>query len=415
MMKKNIYVVLFVLLYFLFPISLKAKTNTLVHFKESLDSIFDALQTKNYNDIKSLFAFNAKIVNFPSGQNDVIIPQLLNVLPTPSAYVLNNVEIEDNNTLIKVDYVVNKKKMTGSFIFGKDHKIIYCDIVSDDKSFSKKLSTIKAVPNGFRTNFLMDSKLIYVKAILNGKEELFLLDSGYSDMILNSDKMDKRDLNFSNSSLYGVGGKGHPVETTRINIFNWGGRIKKCNCEVKAAPLSYLSKDSIQLAGIIGYDMIKNSQLTFDYSKYILKVDFHKDSDKEISENGNLVMKIPFKLKGHLPVFPVEIEGKTYNMGLDTGATTNLMSSKYLSNLNSSLYDMGENKVKGFNGVIHLKKGKISETKIGNISFNDMNYSFNSEVSKQYNVDGVLGYEFLKKYITVVDYKSNEIRLYEGK
>lgn len=272
----------------------------------------------------------------------------------------------------------------------------------------------------FTTDFTAKNGLIYVNAELNGKLASFVLDSGLgSDLILNSNSKLLEDLKESDVCISGMGsGKCRQIETSWVSTFNWKG-IMVSDVDVVAMPLSNLGGND-NFAGIIGFNMFKNYQLTFDYQYHNLKVSTNKDLEKEIKENGKLLSTIPFEMKEHMPVFDVEINGKTYKMGLDTGASVNVINIKYFDGFTNSLTKIQEVSMKGFGGESKVKRGSIKETKIGGLAYDNMDYNFenaslnNLNKEYKYGIDGLIGYDFLKKYITVVDFNSKEIRIYEG-
>ncbi|RNA61446.1 hypothetical protein D1631_05610 [Chryseobacterium nematophagum] len=410
MIRKYLFTVVFTLL---FPLLVGAKMES--DFKRSLDCIFKALKTKNYDEeMKSLFTLDAKIGYFPKGQNDFILPQLLQILPVPTTYSFKEIESRGNSTVVDVCYIVSdKSNFLIQFLFTEENKIIHLSFDNfTNKTLKRQLKKIKILPSPFKSNFSLENKIICVKAFLNWKEELFILDNGYSDFILNSNKKNIQKSGISEDVIKGIGGKAQQMEMAWIDMFNWGGRIWKNDTKVKTAHIPQLKGKGNEIAGIIGYEVLKDKLLTLDYSNQLLEIGFYKDLNHEISEYGKLLMKLPFKIKNNLPVFYVEVNGVTYTMGLDTGATINLMKNKYLSAVENLLYDSEATSITGFNGNIKVTKYKIKETKIGGISYNNMAFSFDDHLLDKYHVDGILGYEFLKKYITVIDFKSNEIRVY---
>lgn len=303
-------------------------------------------------------------------------------------------------------------------------KLFYSTVFKDkndkgpnENKSSKKRSTFSGE---FVTDFTMKNGLIYVNASLDGNVRSFLLDSGLGcDLILNSEAKFLENLKQTDICINGMGsGKCRAVETSWVGTFDWKG-MKLSNTEVTAMPLSHIGKGE-GFAGIIGFNTFKNYQLTFDYQRGILKGSTKKDIEKEAKENGKLISTIPFELKDHMPVFEVEINGKKYKVGLDTGASVNVMNTKNFDDFNNSVSNIREVSMKGFGGETKVKRGSIKETKIGGLNYNNMDYNFESSslnnLNKQYKygIDGLVGYEFLKKYITVVDFNSKEIRIYDG-
>ncbi|MGU3376992.1 retropepsin-like aspartic protease [Chryseobacterium sp. M5A1_1a] len=290
-----------------------------------------------------------------------------------------------------------------------------------EKSTNAKKEKPTLFPNEFTTSFTSKKGLILVNADLNGSKRKFLLDSGLgSDLILNSEVRHIGRLKDSENHLNGIGGESENLQTTWINSFSWMG-INFKKTQVGALPLSnIINNENDDFAGIIGFSAFSNYQLTLDYRCNILKATKEKDLAKEAKENGELLTTILFKFEQHMPVFDVDINGFKYKMALDTGATINLINMKHFKNLETTIVDLKESNVNGISGKTTSKKGFIKHTKINNINYDNMMYCFDSSSLKNLNtkyglgIDGILGYEFLKQNITVVDFISKEIRVYDG-
>ncbi|NIF04762.1 hypothetical protein F3J23_04845 [Chryseobacterium sp. Tr-659] len=259
--------------------------------------------------------------------------------------------------------------------------------------------------------------LIYVKVMLNGMEEEFILDSGAPCIILNSDlEKIKAVSKNTGASVNGVGGN-TKMGFAEVQSFDWNG-IQIKNTPVRTAPLGNLSKN---IAGLIGYDVFNEYQVTFDYKNHKIIVNKGKEISQEKMEYGRLLTIVPFEMQEHIPVFDVEIGGQNYKFGLDTGASANLFHSKFLPELQNFTNDLKEGGLKGLAGIVKSTTGTIESTKIGDLEYKNMRFSFEESTLNQLNaenelgIDGLLGYEFLKEHVIIIDFISNEMRVYNGK
>ncbi|RYG62461.1 hypothetical protein EON64_17835, partial [archaeon] len=88
--------------------------------------------------------------------------------------------------------------------------------------------------------------------------------------------------------------------------------------------------------GAIGYELLKDYEVTFDYERKIIsliRTDEQGKPLKKISPKTDGIKVVPLKMYGHIPVFPMKIDDKTYQMGLDSGAGGNMLDRQYATAL----------------------------------------------------------------------------------
>jgi predicted aspartyl protease len=411
-MKNRIFTLI---LFIIFSASLQAQSET--DYKLALETLFNAFKERNYDLLKPLLDPNTKIADFPKGMNDRIIPQIMAQLPTPFSYsVIGKVE-EKDGLRIKVFYSTINGAMEKSFLFNNQGKIIDFDVLEGASVMKKQFSQLTSRPDRVEIPFQIHNGIIYVNVLLNGKEEKFILDSGAPSLILNSDLKIVKNMPEASSKksivAKGVGGAIKNINEVHINVFNWNG-IEIKDAKVLTMPLSHVGK--YPFTGLIGYDVFKDYKLTFDYKKRIITATLNKEAE----EYGKLLATIPFEMEHHLPVFRIDINGKTYKMGLDTGASANLLYEKYTEEIKNFIKSDNKALILGAANGVNARQGKIKTLKIGDLEYKDMSFAFENNTLDQINdgykadIDGLLGYEFLRQHVTTVDFISKEIRIYSG-
>ncbi|MDV2447627.1 hypothetical protein CMU93_08965 [Elizabethkingia anophelis] len=392
------------------------------NFQSALDNIFIAFKNRDYTMLKPFLDPNMKIGDFPRGKNDMIVPQILAQLPVPDSYSVTETINEGEYTRVNTIYVSNAiPKMKRSFLFNKLGKVVDFDVLIGISTSRKEVKQLSSLPKRIEINFKVHEGIVFTKAFLNGKEEDFLLDSGAPGLLLNSDNSIIRKMSYIPSNVKGTGVGGDLKNTNSVNIetFEWNG-IKMEKSNIDAIPLGHLFGDKYHFAGLVGYDIIKDYQLIFDYKNNkitgILNTEVYNMPDKYRE-----LTKIPFKMNRHIPVFDIIIGGKKYKVGLDTGASTNLFYAKYAENHKALIKKVKSENIKGASGDVNAEKSSISVVNIGGINYENMRFAFEDSTLDQLNngynlgIDGLLGYQFLKSNIVSVDFKAKEIRIYEEK
>lgn len=263
-------------------------------------------------------------------------------------------------------------------------------------------------PSHLTTPFQLVENLIIVKAKLNGYERNFFFDSGAGDLILNKKHLDKKNLIESNQTFYAVNSGGNLTETI-IKNFNWNGLILK-NKKVHAIDLEHLEVSLNQkIHGLIGYQQIRDYAVHINYKTKQLSMwmDFEESPFK-------VLRKVDFVMQKHLPVFTTEIDTKQFKMGLDTGAAGNLLHIKHQKKLNKHLNFLSDSTLSGGSDIVQkIKLYEVNELLANDVSFKKMKFIFSNidHLNNSINeMDGLLGYQFLKKRNTVINFPKCEIQ-----
>jgi hypothetical protein len=388
----------------------------------------EAINAKSSVELEKHLASDFEIASQKGDVAKIVLKQLFTQLgDTVQLYTEVNAErIEKSLTLI---YSISYSKMgqkNATFVFDEHNKLkklelFKMEVKTMDKSkreISKPEKEVITIP------FIMIGNLIAVDVMLNNEKRVFLFDSGSPSVILNSkyiqtnDTVNKKTI----SSAKGVGGSISGMDIEEIKKLEFGGIIME-NQDVLTLDISHLEKfleTNIEIYGLIGYELIKDYDLLFDYEKKeltLINPDFFAQyKNNELSEYKLTI--VPFGLSSHIPVIKARIGNKDYSFGIDCGAETNLMDKELLAPMlthlkhieKDTLSGAGKNRIEVTKGLI--KKVYIEKKRFKNVPtlFNDMSHLNNGYKLK---LDGLMGYELLSKQKIIISYKRKEMILLE--
>jgi len=262
-------------------------------------------------------------------------------------------------------------------------------------------------PECITSPFDLFDNLIFVKAKLNGFEGNFLFDSGSADIVLNKKNIGKKNLIETETEIRGINGIDN-VNQTLLKNFNWNGLIIK-NKMVVAIDLQHMEKGLNQkIDGIIGYNQIRDYALRVDYKAK--KISMWKNFNKSPYK---IVNRFKFVMDKHIPIFSINIGGKQFKMGLDTGAEINLLHSSNQKKINKNLKFLREYSLDGITDLTqNLKLYEVDELKTDKAAYKKLPFVFSNidHLKKVMNgIDGLLGYQFLKHRQIAIHFPACEI------
>jgi len=263
-----------------------------------------------------------------------------------------------------------------------------------------------------------------VEVMLNNEKRMFLFDTGSPKVILNSKHLPKNDTikHKTISSAKGAGGSISGMDIEKLEKLEFGG-ITMENQEVLTLDISHLEESletDYKIHGLIGYDLIKDYDLLFDYEKKeltLISPDFFDQyKNKQLSDNKFTM--VPFDLSSHIPVITTQIGGKDYSFGIDCGAEVNLMDDELLKPMSKYLKQTKTDTLSGADKKgTAVTIGLIKKVIIGNKKFKKVETAFNdmSHLNNGYklSIDGLTGYELLSRQKTLISYHRKQIILIE--
>ncbi len=171
-------------------------------------------------------------------------------------------------------------------------------------------------------------------------------------------------------------------------------------------------KTNLKIYGLIGYDIVKEYDLLFNYThqKLTLIKPEHFIKFKASNYSSSKTETVPLELKKHIPVVQASIGNQEYSLGIDCGAETNLMKMESLIPVSKYLENRQTNNLSGAGkNTKQVITAEIKAVKIGNKLFKNMTTVFSdiAHLNTDYSldIDGLLGYEMLSKQKTLLSYK----------
>lgn len=282
---------------------------------------------------------------------------------------------------------------------------------------SIKKSPIKVIPDLSKTidvSFKLAGGLILMDAENNGKKGAYILDTGAPCLILNQEVANED----SNMMAVGVGGQMNVAES-KIEKFRLGKFIRE-QIKCFSLDISHIERlKKTKIAGLIGYDLIKDKELLFDYEN--LMVSFLDGKQVQNHKGQKRFKTIPFKMHGHMPIIHVKIGKKKFKFGIDTGAEVNVINTIDAKKIDNDLYnEVSTANIQSVNNkqtnvaAIELKNIKVGKSEV----YQDLRFIITdlTKFNQAYGVqlDGLLGYSFLKERLHSIDFLNKELVIWES-
>jgi len=208
----------------------------------------------------------------------------------------------------------------------------------------------------------------------------------------------------SRSEARGVGG-GIPVQYADVEIGI--GSLEFEKDEVYVLDFEAIFRGLGSRDGAFGFTTLNQCTMSLSYSNERFKL--HKGKSRRDLD------WIPFEYvnNSHLVGLPVHINGKgPYQFALDTGAGGTVMSPEVAEKLGLDVKPI-EGMARGLGGDVQLKMAELDSLFVGaaKITNNQVMVIDLSKVSPKGKLieNGIIGYDFLKNFETVIDYPSEQI------
>lgn len=259
--------------------------------------------------------------------------------------------------------------------------------------------------------------LIYLEAIADQKTGYFLIDTGYRGILLNKRFFEGR---LTNMYLQGTNGLGNQLADKSVDLKL--GLIQLNDMDAQVTDLSKLEKSiGIPLHGIIGSTFFEDFELMIDYAhNRMILIQLNDQGEKTVELP--LIMPatdtLSFRLKGHLPVIAVNIGSRELQLGIDTGASSNLFRDDNWSKLGGFVWGKKEVFLRGLGKARKkTKAGMVSQVEMEGIPFQAMHTLFSNigNINRDLRgpkLDGIIGYEFLHQYTMALNFRKKELYLW---
>lgn len=258
------------------------------------------------------------------------------------------------------------------------------------------------------SSFEFYDRMIIVEANLNGVKGKYILDTGSPMLMLNQKPK------IGDSQIGGIAEK-CDAEYIEVREFKWAG-ISKKSIEALAFDMSNLEKSlGTSIDGLIGQNVFKSYELYLDIAQQ--KIQLFKARRSSLHKKRKFQKRVSFSMEKHIPVITVKIDGKKYRFGIDTGAEVNVLSQELKNDLEDSLENFNHSTIQGIGGLPQkVESATLSQFSIKKENFKNFNFllidfsSFENDFGL--NLDGILGYPFLKENVLSINYQKQKIYIW---
>jgi hypothetical protein len=179
----------------------------------------------------------------------------------------------------------------------------------------------------------------------------------------------------------------------------------------------------LQLFGVVGNSLFYKCELVIDYifhevTIYRLDRKGMRKKDKKNHRCPDDTLK--FYLKGKMPIIAAMAGQECLMLGLDSGASSCVIDQHFQEKLGGHFSDFSKTLLTSFGSErTEVTASELNNLLVGRLNcppmktiFVSMNH-FNRHVKGQ-RLDGILGYEFLSQFRVSINFKKQEIYLWEG-
>ncbi len=270
------------------------------------------------------------------------------------------------------------------------------------------------MPDMIESSFELVDRLIFVQAEIGKKTKDFIFDTGAPVLIINSSDIET-DYNSNAVKAIGVSGA-IDANSIFVDAFNWKG-LQQEHFFTYAIDISHLERlTERRIGGLIGFNAFKDYELMIDYDNS--KVKIYKEGVTDYHKGISPKDSISFFLYDHFPVIEVELDGKKYNFGIDSGAEFNLINYDLKTVLEHLLPDdVEEIELYGADkSVQNVLSANIARTDVAGDIYEHMEYVF-TDIShlndERHILDGLLGYPFLSSKLFSINVRKGLIYIWD--
>ncbi len=409
-----------ILFFICLAIAIQVQGQDYTQCTEIVKMTMDAVDNKSIGSLEDHLAENFEIAGQTGAIAKLVLNQLILQLNATVESYTELIKVEENNTLLltyEVEYVpLGIKK--ASFLFNENNKIEKLELLEIQvKTMDQDTKLEMITENVIEIPFTMAGNLVLIEAMLDGEKRSFILDSGAPILILNSKYTSNQDSSQQTiSSAKGVGGSISGMDIKEIDSFNLN-RIKLINQSLVSIDISHLEEAlDTEIHGLIGFEIIKDYDLIIDYQSMLIYLVLPSEMTSFLTSKygEKSLVKVPFKMEGHIPVIESKIGNEIYSFGLDTGAESNLLDDDLFDSTKQFCSELTTDELTGADKKVSvINKGEINKMEIGDKSFENVTtvYSDISHINEGYNltIDGLIGYPILSQQISVLSFSTNEI------
>jgi hypothetical protein len=416
----------FFLVTLLFCMPVMASEPDKARINETLETLRLAVNAHDYSQLEPLLDDDFTYQGKNSAMSTMIMRHVVNGYPqTVSAIRVLSISPVDRGWDVTLKLVGEGPSKTRQVTIGKNYRIMQADIADIQMRGHGHVAGPppgSGVPAMITLPFELQDRLIVVQAELNGVFGNYIVDSGAQTMMLNSTRFSEDAISLdelNHAAPSGAGGAIANVKGTRGLKLSWGA-LELGGLDGLVTDLTHLEENlgGIELAGLIGFNVLEKFQVHFDYAALELTLISLDEKNQPVTESvlGRPGQIIDFDMMAHIPVLPVQIAGLNLNMGLDSGAAGAMIFTKWREALDGQYEFIKRDELTGADQNVQMGDVvRIQNMQFGRMEYTDMTFRFNDLAGhggQPVPFDGLLGYEFLKTRPTAINFRTGQLMLW---
>lgn len=388
---------------------------------QMVDLLVESVNERDFSKIKAYLADDYQYEGYDGAMAINVLNQVISQYPAITAYTILETSSNSHNT--KIDFTITTKNgiETKSLWLNANRKVLRADIANisvqgHGASKRKERTSASGMPDPMKQmSFkLGETGQMLVKASVNGKVGTFVIDSGTpTHLMLNASYYELAGEELDRTPL-GVSGVMEDVSKVRINDFEWQG-ITFDGLDAIVTDVGHLGERmSIpDFGGTIGYDLLKEFALDFDYSTETLRL-WTDTQEMRRSYQVDQTQVLPMNMVHHIPVIRLKIGDDEVRLGIDSGAEGNMLQPEWEEKLEGQYVNKRKEELGGAdNNYALVSKATIEEVNI-NGKVLALDFLFAGLFGGDHEVellDGLIGLQFLKAQRTILNLRDNELYL----
>lgn len=255
-------------------------------------------------------------------------------------------------------------------------------------------------------SFDLEANLIVLTATVDGQEGAFILDTGAPALMLNSTHFEGRESNLEAAGLHAA----IKIQEKQVRSFQWNC-LSKHHFNAVVLNLSHLEERIKKpLLGLIGYDVLKEWHVLFDYTQQ--EIGLYKGNTPDLYDQQKPLASVPFQMVAHLVLLELTMDEQPYQLIIDSASGSNLLNSDIQS---PSLLPIEQPillRSADQNERIY-QQAIAQQTSIATTNFFNQPFIQADLTKVVQESDGLLGFPFLSCCKISIDYKKGRVILWE--
>lgn len=393
--------------------------------EEVLIALKEAVNEKDLSRVASHLADDYRYGETQRPMSVNILQQVIVQFPKIDSILIKNQQRSGNNIVLNTRIYAVNGTSDKTIILNSGYQIVQADIAAiamqghGGKPASPENTPVTGSGNiGIATLpfSISETGHMVVEAELNGVKGNFIVDNGTSGSLMLNSRFSTLEMEASTDAPLGVSGYIKEPGTVLVNRFRWE-HLEFDSISAMAADLDHLGKNLNipNFAGTIGYGILKAFIIEFDYQHQQLLLWPNATSLKTRYEIEPEQI-VPLTMAFHIPVLQARIGNRKVRLGIDCGAQGNMLEKKWEEVLQAQFDQVRTETLGGAeNNYVEVTKANVK-----NVTIRDNTFAFDFVFANLFGgahkvdmLDGIIGYPFLSRQRTAINFRDNELYFLE--